>query len=200
MFAYAERIVRKTCRCCDEQSRTLFSLRSFSDGGNEPAQCFGHHQFVTPDHDDEAVPHEGESDLIDPPTRVQFEAEKAEIMASGTPEPVGNLLDTSQSLTTFGSIYAHLDAETNRARLQWRYGVALLWVLVIQVFAADIIFVFVASSNKFKWAVPTAIMNLWIGATVVQVIGIVAIVIRYLFPKDGKAIPGQKKTKERNKK
>jgi hypothetical protein len=144
------------------------------------------------------IPNKDVPDPPDPPTRDQFEAERAkEVTAAGSPEPVGNLSDTNQPLdfNTFGGLFAHLDSEKNRALLQWRYGVTLLRVLVAQVFIADVIFVFVASSDKLQWDVPSAIMNLWIGATVVQVIGIVAIVIRFLFPKDAKAVPPQKKAK-----
>ncbi|MDQ3090278.1 MAG: hypothetical protein M3R46_01180 [Actinomycetota bacterium] len=53
----------------------------------------------------------------------------------------------------------------------------------IQIAAADYIFYLYGSA--WEWRIPTAAINGWLTATVVQVVSVVLVTTRYLFPKDG---------------
>lgn len=75
---------------------------------------------------------------------------------------------------------AATDAEQS-FKLRRRYARSLLIGLGIQILAVDGIFLLYAYKGA-HWAIPAATMNVWIAATVVQVVGVVAIVSRYLFP------------------
>lgn len=67
------------------------------------------------------------------------------------------------------------------------YGWALLGMLFAQVIAADVIFCLYAT-HGVHWKIPSTTMNVWLGATVVQVVGVVLVVVHYLFPdQSGKA-------------
>jgi glutathione S-transferase len=65
--------------------------------------------------------------------------------------------------------------------LRQRYGDWLLWLLGAQFLIADAAFVAFAWVGQ-KWAVPPGVIEFWLAATVVQVVGVVAIVARHLFP------------------
>lgn len=54
--------------------------------------------------------------------------------------------------------------------------------MVAQLIAADTGFFLYAQWGK-NWDVDSSIMHVWLGATVVEVIGIVLVVTRYLFPR-----------------
>lgn len=60
------------------------------------------------------------------------------------------------------------------------YGWGLLVLMYLQVALANGIFIYYARARQ--WDVPSSVMQVWLGATVVQVIGIATIVVRHLFP------------------
>lgn len=62
------------------------------------------------------------------------------------------------------------------------YGAVALTVL--QVGVAD--YVFIKYALKFHWKVPQGAMQAWLAATVIQVVGIVLVITRSLFPSGGK--------------
>ena len=68
--------------------------------------------------------------------------------------------------------------------LQYFYAILLFLALVLQMGFADWIFDRYASSHSIHWSIPTSTMNVWLGATVVQLVGIVGIVVHYLFRRD----------------
>jgi hypothetical protein len=70
-----------------------------------------------------------------------------------------------------------LDIELKRT-----YAYALLIGLGIQLAIADAVFVLYAWKGA-EWAVSASVMDVWLGATVVEVVGIVYVVTRYLFPR-----------------
>jgi hypothetical protein len=65
--------------------------------------------------------------------------------------------------------------------LRQTYADWLLWLLGAQFLVADAVFVAFAWVGQ-KWAVPTGVIEVWLAATVVQVVGVIAIVTRHLFP------------------
>ncbi|QWS32600.1 hypothetical protein [Curtobacterium aetherium] len=75
-----------------------------------------------------------------------------------------------------------------------------LLAMGVQLFVADTVFVLYAWLGT-DWTVPGPVILGWLSATVVEVIGVVAIVARYLFPKDGhqwSRPPGQQYTPPTN--
>jgi hypothetical protein len=59
-----------------------------------------------------------------------------------------------------------------------------LWAMIGQLVVADTVFVLYAGLGR-DWNVPGEVMLGWLTATVVEIIGVVVVVARYLFPKDG---------------
>lgn len=70
------------------------------------------------------------------------------------------------------------DAELD---LRGRYARSLLWLMVLQLLAASAVFVAYSWRGR-RWDVPPGVIKTWLGATVVQVVGVVAVVTRHLFP------------------
>jgi hypothetical protein len=59
--------------------------------------------------------------------------------------------------------------------------------LRIEIVIANAVFIVFAWAGE-NWKLETAVIDVWLGATVVQVVGIVLVVTRQLFPdRDGKA-------------
>jgi hypothetical protein len=70
-------------------------------------------------------------------------------------------------------------------RLRQMYADWILWLLGAQFVIADAVFVTFAWAGK-SWDLPPGVVEVWLAATVVQVVGVVAIVTRHLFPnRDG---------------
>ena len=67
-------------------------------------------------------------------------------------------------------------------RLKRIYALALLIALGVQISIADGVFVAYAWAGA-DWKLTPGVINVWLGATVVQVIGVVLVVTRYLFPR-----------------
>ncbi len=65
--------------------------------------------------------------------------------------------------------------------LRQRYGEWILWILGVQLLVADAVFVVFAWAGV-GWDLPPAVAEAWLVATVVQVVGVVAVVTRHLFP------------------
>lgn len=56
-----------------------------------------------------------------------------------------------------------------------------LGAMAAQILIADVVFVIWGSTNG--WAIDTAAISSWLGATVIEVIGVVFVITSYLFPK-----------------
>lgn len=82
---------------------------------------------------------------------------------------------------------ARQEVETKRERdkqeieLRRTYANGLLRILTGQLVIADAVFVAFAWAGK-DWNLSTAVIDTWLGAVVVQVIGVVLVVTRHLFP------------------
>lgn len=66
--------------------------------------------------------------------------------------------------------------------LKKKYADWLLGAVIGQLLLANTVFVAYAWAGK-GWDLEAVVINVWLGATLVQVIGVVAIVTRYLFPR-----------------
>ena len=70
--------------------------------------------------------------------------------------------------------------------LRQSYAEWLLWLLGTQFLIADAVFVAFAWAGK-RWDLPPGVIEVWLAATVIQVVGVIAIVTRHLFPnRDGR--------------
>jgi hypothetical protein len=73
--------------------------------------------------------------------------------------------------------HAKQDIELRRKYASW-----LLAILAIELVVVNAMFWMYAEQGK-NWAIPEGVMQIWLGATVVQVVGVVTVVTRYLFPR-----------------
>jgi hypothetical protein len=76
-----------------------------------------------------------------------------------------------------------LTSEVQNRKLRYPVAIGALVVMVVQVAAANVIFGWYGDTNA--WNVPAAAIGAWMGATVVEVIGVVLVVMNYLFPRSG---------------
>lgn len=74
---------------------------------------------------------------------------------------------------------------TQVLKLRKEYAKAFKWGLAIQLGIADLVFVAYAWVG-WSWKIPTPAISVWLGALVVQVVGVVTIIVTGLFPKDDK--------------
>jgi hypothetical protein len=64
--------------------------------------------------------------------------------------------------------------------LRQRYAGSILWILALQLLIADLVFIAFAWAGE-DWELSSGVMEVWLGATVVQVVGVVFVVTRHLF-------------------
>lgn len=67
--------------------------------------------------------------------------------------------------------------------LRKRFAIGAVLVMIAQIAAADAIFVWYGDTNG--WDIPAAAISTWLGATVVQIVAVVLVIMNYLFPKGG---------------
>jgi hypothetical protein len=72
--------------------------------------------------------------------------------------------------------------ERQTLRLRETYAGALLWMLAGQIAAANTGF-FLYASLGVHWHVQATVMEVWLSAAVVEVIGVVLVITRSLFPR-----------------
>ena len=89
------------------------------------------------------------------PTLAEHEAERRKLAN-----------EKAKNLLAYGKVYA--------------YGALL--AMIAQILIADAAFYFYG--HAYHWKVPVGAMQVWLGATVVQVIGVVLVIARSLFPED----------------
>jgi hypothetical protein len=68
-----------------------------------------------------------------------------------------------------------------RIRLRGWYAVSVLIVLGAQLAAADVL-VYLYAAKGVHWDVSTSVLQAWLAATVIEVVGVVLVVTRSLFP------------------
>lgn len=117
-----------------------------------------------------------------PPSGPQWQARSAAAEAVAARRRLLERLRERENLEPKDS----LDAITRRERLtdlalRELYARRILWILVGQLAVADLVFLFYAWIGS-DWNVDPVVMQFWLGATVVEVVGIALVVTRYLFP------------------
>jgi hypothetical protein len=73
--------------------------------------------------------------------------------------------------------HARQDIELRRTYAKW-----LLIILAAELVVVNAVFGFYAAVGE-EWNVPEGVIQAWLGATFVQVVGVVAVVTKYLFPR-----------------
>ena len=114
---------------------------------------------------------------------VQEDAEQAAVAAAES--DVQHVLRAGETRDTELPPYLQNLPEKDHAQdigLKRTYALALLIALGIQLLIADAVFVAYAWAGV-DWAVASSVMDVWLGAVVVQVIGVILVVTRYLFPR-----------------
>ena len=82
---------------------------------------------------------------------------------------------------------ASVDDQKQDTELKNKVAKFTMWATAIQLGVADAVFLLYAKS---QWGnIPVAAIDVWLGAVVVQVIGLMAIVSHYLFPSQGRRKP-----------
>jgi len=72
--------------------------------------------------------------------------------------------------------------------LKLSYATWLRRLLAVQLAVADVVFVVYAWAGR-GWDLQPAVIDVWLGATVVQVVGVVLVITRHLFPQRDRAVP-----------
>jgi hypothetical protein len=130
----------------------------------------------------------GEGDKPDPP---------AEEPGTESQEPGQNDKQTVKALVksgvgeTLDKLERTADLEdvekVQELHLKEKYGKTLLRMMAAQLVAANAVFVVYAwVGTDPAWQVDPNVMQVWLGATVIQVIGVVHVVTRNLFPRKDK--------------
>lgn len=80
-----------------------------------------------------------------------------------------------------------LEGHSDTLKLRRRLGVAAIVLMAVQLAVADVAFFFYGEAND--WKIPGEVVIGWLSSVVVQVVGVVFIVAKNLFPANGKVIP-----------
>jgi hypothetical protein len=70
--------------------------------------------------------------------------------------------------------------------LKETYAKRLLWLVIGQLVVADVVFVVYAWAGK-EWRLEPGVIEVWLAATLVELIGVALVVTRYLFPRRDKS-------------
>jgi glutathione S-transferase len=109
---------------------------------------------------------------------------KAALDREGEPSPTAHMPEKFRHLNeqerAQGLSLRQLFAEQEHG-LRQKYADWIIWLLGAQFVAADAVFVVFAWVGR-RWDLPPGVIEVWLAATVVQVVGVVAIVTRHLFP------------------
>jgi hypothetical protein len=74
-----------------------------------------------------------------------------------------------------------LASEVQNRKLRYPVAIGALIVMVLQVAASNVIFGWYGDTNA--WSISAAAITAWMGTMVVEVIGVVLVVMNYLFPR-----------------
>lgn len=75
-----------------------------------------------------------------------------------------------------------LVSEVQNRKLRYPVAIGALLVMVLQVAASNVIFGWYGDTNA--WSISAAAITAWMGTTVIEVIGVVLVVMNYLFPRE----------------
>jgi hypothetical protein len=73
-------------------------------------------------------------------------------------------------------------------KLKKKYATWLLWLITIQLVVADTVFIVYAETGK-HWQLEASVIQVWLIATLVELIGVALVITRYLFPRRDRQTP-----------
>jgi hypothetical protein len=73
-------------------------------------------------------------------------------------------------------------------KLKKKYANWLLWLITIQLVVADAVFITYAWEGK-HWQLEAGVIQVWLVATLVELIGVALVITRYLFPRRDRQAP-----------
>jgi hypothetical protein len=112
---------------------------------------------------------------------------EVEADSAGSGEPPREFRYLAEKEQAQGIALRQLFAEQEHG-LRQKYADGILWLLGAQFLVADSVFVAVAWAG-WSWALTPGVIEVWMAATVVRVVGVVAVVTRHLFPnRDGEEV------------
>jgi hypothetical protein len=88
-------------------------------------------------------------------------------------------LDEKRRVAELKILQDHADQDI---ALRQKYASWLLRILAAELVIVNAIFVIYAWAGR-SWNLPEGVIEIWLSATFVQVVGVVAVVTRYLFPR-----------------
>ncbi len=100
------------------------------------------------------------------------------------------LLDLEQKAAQLEKEWDALETERENRRLRKSVAVGALLVMALQIVVANGIFVWYGETNG--WDIPAGAISAWLGSTVVQIVAVVLVIMKYLFPEGGPREPGKK--------
>jgi hypothetical protein len=111
----------------------------------------------------------------------------AAVESAGLPEELQHLAQKMQRL----EIDLKRTSALQEIQLKRMYARGILWLLGVELVIANAVFVAFAWAGE-NWKLETAVIDVWLAATVVQVVGIALVVTRHLFPdRSDKAADGK---------
>jgi len=124
------------------------------------------------------------ADAEPPPAAAEIAAATQEVQGvvqAGTARDAPELPPHLKNLPEQGQ-WLELLARRQELQLKGTYAKGILWLLGVQFAVADLVFVIYAWAGR-DWNLSAQVIDVWLGATVVQMIGVVQIVTRHLFPR-----------------
>jgi hypothetical protein len=124
------------------------------------------------------------ADAEPPPAAAELAAatqEVQDVVQAGSVREASELPPHLQNLPEQGQ-WLELLARRQELQLKGSYAKGILWLLGLQFAVADLVFIVYAWAGR-DWNLSAQVIDVWLGATVVQVIGVVQIVTRHLFPR-----------------
>jgi hypothetical protein len=121
--------------------------------------------------------------------------------ASGTSGPVGaraaaelaarQVLEAGEERASAempdGLLFLREKEQAQDRELKLSYATWLRRSLASQLLIADVVFIVYAWAGK-HWSLEPAVINVWLGATVLQVVGVVLVITRHLFPQRDRVV------------
>jgi hypothetical protein len=95
----------------------------------------------------------------------------------------GRLVDLENKETAVAKLKDALETEKENRRLRHWVANGALVVMLAQVVAANATFIWYGDVNG--WDISPTAISAWMGATVIQVVSVVLVIIKYLFPPPG---------------
>lgn len=118
------------------------------------------------------------------PEKEQAEQSAKRILEEGAASDAPAMPEALRFLTEKAQLQEiELKKEYARQEIELRetYAKGLLAVLAVELVVVNVIFWFYAEKGR-NWNIPDGVIQIWLGATVVQIVGVVTVVTRYLFP------------------